>query len=167
MKIISLDPGGGTGYAMWSGHLDRDWDPDDVVMGCLSEKDHHLSLQLLLQAEMTILSSRPGLPRIAVPGAQVVCEGFDHTDNRAADLISLEYIGVTKAFCQQWLIPYVRSSRANKDVNYLKGAALKDFGLWHESKDARDAARHLVWHLVFKLNYSIPLYYRQLRRSGL
>jgi hypothetical protein len=167
VKIMVLDPGGGTGYALWNGSLDEPWNPDDVVMGAINDKEHHYKLEQLLLAELTNLAPRVGLPRIAVPDARLVYEGFDHTDNRAAELISLEYIGVAKAVAQKYGITIFRASRAGKDLAYLKGKALKDFGLWPQSKDAKDAARHLIWHLLFVLNFQDLLFYRERTRSGI
>jgi hypothetical protein len=169
---MALDPGGGTGWAVWSGDRDKAWDPDSVEMGVLSEEDHHHHLDCLLRDKLTCMVPPPitvhieGIHaspyiRAARRDAHLVVERFDHTDNRAADLISNEYIGVAKGFAQKFNVPLKLVSRSNKDVTYLKGKNLKDFGLWHESKDARDAARHLVWYLIFEMRYQSSLYYRR------
>jgi hypothetical protein len=182
VKILTLDPGGGTGYAVWSGSLEKPWNPDDVVMGVIEGRDHHLKLEEFLTAELTILDTdspdntlyidgAQALPvkskRVAVSDSRLIYEGFDHTDNRSAELVSLEYIGVAKLFAQRYGIKHFRASRSSKDVAYLKGRNLKDFGLWPDSKDAKDAARHLVWHMVFVLNFHDMLYYRERSRSGI
>lgn len=173
MRVMSLDPGGGTGWAVWSGELSREWNPDDVEMGSLDTPDHHHHLDCLLRDKLTYMVDPPimlHIDNVPVTGtmvragrkdAQLVVERFDHTDNRAADLISNEYIGVAKAFSQKYGVAYYTVSRSNKDTAYLKGKELKGFGLWHESKDARDAARHLVHHLIFTCGYQSPLYYRR------
>lgn len=184
MKIMAFDPGGGTGYAMWLGDPSQGYDPEDVVMGCLSDKDHHYQLECLLKAELTInvpdlsMTNRiwfdppnQHLNRIRTKrvarDVRVVYEGFDNTGNIAAELISMEYIGVIKAFCQKYKIEHVRTNRANKDIRYLKGVNLRDFGVWPESKDAKDAARHLLWYMIHVVGYDDLLFYRQRRIAGM
>jgi hypothetical protein len=138
MKIVSLDPGGTTGYA----HFDSETETWGVGEIKTDSGEHHHALWTFLHDE---LYKHPENER------RVVCERFDNTGNEAALLISAEYIGVVKLFCIMNRTELFMSNRSNKDVTFLKGNELKRFQVWSGSKHARDAARHLIHYRIFEL----------------
>ena len=136
MKIVSLDPGGTTGYATFDSET-QTWGLGEVKT---DSGEHHHALWTFLH---DALYKHPENER------RVVCERFDNDGNNAALLVSAEYIGVVKLFCIMNRTKLIMSNRSNKDVTYLRGAELKRFGVWSGSKHARDAARHLLHYRIF------------------
>lgn len=141
-RVLSLDPGGTTGYAVMS------YDPSEPIdllppndgwyVGQLGPHEHHLELEQLLYRH---------------PNATIVCESFEFRQYRQRDninLMSREYIGVVKLFGQRRgdLYPVVFQT-AGAAKPFVTDEKLKVMGLWVPGqKHARDALRHLVTYLV-------------------
>lgn len=92
MRIVALDPGRTTGVAIFSSasKTGLDFHVSHLQIG---PGPHHLELDEFLYGQMQ-KSDRDGLI--------IVCEGFDNRANPATELVSLEYIGVTKRFQQKY-----------------------------------------------------------------
>lgn len=145
MKVVGIDPGGATGYAIF------ELPSETWTIGAITGEDHHLKLWHFLEVELLYFVDVAR--KAPYMDARVVCESFNNDANPAAVLVSLQYIGVVKLFCQTYDIPLFMSNRSNKDVNYLKGNQLKRFSVWSTSKDARDAARHLIHYMIHHVGY--------------
>lgn len=143
--IASLDPGGTTGIAYYrlppkakpmpsSLNLDFVGNIDGLELG---PERHHKALW----AYLTNLN-----PDV------VICERFDNDANPAAILISVEYIGIARLYCELTKKPFVPRSRQFKDVAWLKGNKLKKLGHYTEGMPHRnDATRHLIHYIVNEL----------------
>lgn len=143
--IVSIDPGGTTGVASYKllpkGKPNANiyyYDYADMVDGKeFGPHEHFRELWVYL----TNLN----------PDA-VICEEFTGPDNEAAVLTSCYYIGVVKLYCQLTKKPLSIRSREFKDVLWLKGDALKKFGLYRPGQPHRnDATRHLIHYIVCDL----------------
>jgi hypothetical protein len=147
-RVLSLDPGGTTGWAAMSYDsskpivLGRPTDGDWVV-GQLGPHEHHLELRELLYK---------------FPTATIVCESFEFRQYRQRDninLMSREYIGIVKLFGQERgglksTLPVVFQT-AGAAKPFVTDEKLKIMGLWVPGqKHARDALRHMVTYLVRK-----------------
>jgi hypothetical protein len=143
-KIVSLDPGGTTGYAVYH----RDGTEQERfnryggtwTWGHLGPDDHHEDLFALLCLNYT-------------KDMIVVCESFEFRQNRQRDninLMSREYIGVAKLFGQREDTPVVFQSAA-QGKGFVSDEKLKVMGLYIPGKKhAMDAMRHLVFYMVNK-----------------
>jgi len=143
MRILSFDPGGTTGWALWEGNGDRIG--TGYNFGQMGPGDHHLQLQQFVEQQHS------------GKDFQVVCESFEYRQNQdrtTVSLVSVEYIGVLK------LIEQDRSYTFNKVVwqTAAKGKAfwtddkIKKLGLWWPGhKHAMDALRHLLYYRAFEL----------------
>jgi hypothetical protein len=79
----------------------------------------------------------------------VVLEGFDNRANPAAQLISLEYMGIVKLYCVMYDIPLIEQGPSMKE--WTTDEKLYALDLWFKGlKHSRDAARHLVRYLAVK-----------------
>lgn len=138
MRIVSLDPGGTTGYAVWHDMNDV----DDWNAGHIGPSEHHIELWGLLDRYS------PNL---------VICEGFNY-QRREVDrgvslsLVSKEYIGITKMWCKmrkkEYLEPPPGQAKQLVSDNYLKSMSPSLF--LPGKKHANDAMRQLVYYLVNK-----------------
>lgn len=149
MKIIAIDPGGVTGWASFTIPMSAAgqvvWDPDYRKhfsnYGQLGPGDHHFGLYAMLNKH------KPDV---------IVCERFENRNNEFAETISLEYIGVVKAYSQATTTTLVMqgASEALRFVDYSKldkyGIALKPYKPW---KDANAARKHLLFYLLFGTVY--------------
>jgi hypothetical protein len=145
-SVAAFDPGGTTGVAI------ARWQPDDPDEQLTSLKQigffryhlgpalHHLDLWLLLcSSDFT----------------DVVWESFEFRQHITKDyaktgveLISREYIGVLKLFCE---LHQVRSHSRNVSSakRFIDDAKIKQLGLWLPGMPhAMDATRHLLRYLV-------------------
>jgi hypothetical protein len=139
MRVIALDPGGTTGWVTYQdGRFER--------AGQLTGEHHYALLELLAKQ----------LPRLGLHGRPenegplyVVYERFDHRNNEFSRLISLEYIGIIKAFCQRETVYGVPQG---SDVKAFADSGRKiDKAGWYidyKWKHAWDAARHLFYFLI-------------------
>jgi hypothetical protein len=133
MKVIALDPGGTTGWAVFrDGHFYR--------AGEL-EGQHHRQLHQLLYKET--VGSDDEAPYY------LIFERFDHRNNEFAKLISVEYIGVIKLFLQQY--PHVHGVPQGSSIKTFADEKKLSATKWYieyKKPHARDAARHLLYWLV-------------------
>lgn len=142
-RILALDPGGTTGWTKCVPYPER---PPVWSFGQLGPGDHHRELWDLLDHKMWL----PGR------GDIVICEGFDNRADPAAELVSLEYIGVVKHWSQSRnralkadvRFPLAAEKRFTDDRK-LKALKIYQRGMRH----ANDASRHLVKYLVNDLEY--------------
>jgi len=140
MRIVSIDPGGTSGWAAWQegvldyGHL---------------EGDHHKKLFDFLCAQTHCLHKNEWADRNMV----IVCERFDHVSG-VAKLDSVEYIGVIKFFQQTYSVQLVLQSRSIKPGQDKKKGWASDDKLQACSMlirpktkwvHANDAMRHLMY----------------------
>jgi len=148
-RVIALDPGGTTGWATYSAqtssyistagkqylYADEEW-----ACGQIGPEEHHLDLYEFLELQH-------------IHDTVVVCESFEYRNYRHRDnlnLMSKEYIGVTKLFGQERDVPVVFQT-AGAAKPFVTDQKLKKMGLWYPGqKHAMDAMRHLVFHLVNK-----------------
>jgi|SRR5215469_5081897 len=144
MKIISLDPGGTTGWAM----LDIDMSStiskakaflrDHVKQGQLGDStEHHMLLWNFL------ISQAPDV---------IICERFKAYGNEFAKLMSIEYIGLVKLYRSLYNCKVVWHGSDKKEwANDRKLSILlllcTPLVKW---RHANDALRHLVYFLVFE-----------------
>jgi hypothetical protein len=157
MRIISIDPGGTTGYVIWDTNV-----PGGIYThGQLGPEEHHLKLDQLLAASLKGANPNDVLT--------IVGERFDHRNAEFAKLISNEYIGVAKRF-EQANRPYVEIvwQGANQAKNFVTDEKLVKLGLmilpkikW---KDANDAMRHMVYFLTNNPKVNPDLRLELLRR---
>jgi hypothetical protein len=150
MKIISIDPGGTTGYVIWEQGIVTEW-------GQIGPDKHHLDL-------WNLLKEKDGYwPGGDINNAIIVCERFDPRNDDFAKLISKEYIGVVElyeqyvaSYCGGYLKYPVVWVGADK-MKWATDDKLERLGLMIKpkvkNKDALAAMRHLV---AFICNYTGP-----------
>lgn len=135
--VVALDPGGTTGWAAW--------EPDEGFShGQIGPDEHHELLYQLL-----------GRFYVGHDKVMIACESFDFRKfdgNRAGiNLISREYIGVTKLFAKQFKGVSVHLQSPGEGKGFVNDEKLKALNLWVPGqKHARDAYRHLIYFLVNK-----------------
>lgn len=152
MKILALDPGGTTGWAVYheeavppSNVSPGKYEPWKHQCGQIGPGDHHEELFSLMEA---------------VDPSIVVCEMFEYRQRSAGsirmkiDLVSREYIGVVKLYrdasgCELVMQP---SSICN-GPRLVTDEFIKALGLWKASqRHAMDAREHLIHYMVTKMN---------------
>jgi hypothetical protein len=166
-RVLALDPGGTTGWSSYTaermagpgyeaGAADVAWEYYDEQWACgqIGPEEHHLTLYELLGFQQ-------------VQEFTVVCESFefrsmDKRDRNNINLMSREYIGVTKLFAQERMLDQSQNlifQTAGKAKGFIPDSGpmankkIKDAGLWYpNSKHAMDATRHLLWYLVNREN---------------
>ncbi len=146
-RIIALDPGGTTGWGTYSFNSvpvpnDIGYEVYDETFACgqLGPREHYDELYALLEL-------------MHVQDTLVVCEAFQqYRDRNNVDLISVEYIGVVKLFCQQRGIPiYFQASSEGKigKSSFVRPENLKLLHLWSGGqRHAMDAYGHLLCYLL-------------------
>ncbi len=150
-RIIALDPGGTTGWAMWQDEpfagASGVW--SNFVIGQIGPHEHHKELNDLL-----------GLQQ--VHDYTIVCESFEFRKaegfREGISLISREYIGVAKLFAAERMNRPVVLQTAGMGKGFIPdkakdglaaNAKLKILGLYTPSmKHSNDAMRHLLYYLV-------------------
>jgi hypothetical protein len=139
MRIITLDPGGETGYAVcrWDHKVTQ---PPSVHYDQFGPEAHHRQLWKFLGQHYTSTAGR----------LIVICERFDHRNNEFARLVSLEYIGVVKLFEQT--LPAAKVVWQGSDVkSWADDSKLKKCGLLITPKTkwrhTNDAMRHLLYFI--------------------
>lgn len=134
-RIVALDPGGTTGWATYDDFNGA----DSFSLGQLEGDDHHLQLYDFLG-------------HMQVQNFVVVCESFEFRQNRQRDninLMSREYIGVTKLFAQERMGRPVVFQTAAMAKGFVTDEKLKAMGLWWRGKrHGMDAMRHLIYYMV-------------------
>jgi hypothetical protein len=139
--IVSLDPGGTTGVASYSlpnKNGERRSDSYNIIDGMeLGPEPHHKELWTYLT------NADPDL---------ILYEGFVQVDSAASVLISIEYIAIAKLYAELTRKTIIMRPRSNKDVAWLKTAALKKMNAYVPGKPHRnDATRHLIHYIVSDL----------------
>lgn len=152
MRILSLDPGGTTGWAL----LDFDLDTlegslksdtylrDHVKSGQLGNNtEHHLVLWTL------IMRTQPDV---------IVGERFDNRGNEYSKIMSREYIGVVKLVGQldsgivvRWQGSDQKEWATDEKLRILQILCVPK----HPWRHANDALRHLVHFLVFSAGHDL------------
>lgn len=137
MKVISFDPGGDTG---WVTYTDGTFRKRGELGGL-----HHSKLRKLLSDELLNLDKYESGPVF------VICERFDNRDSNEGDfakLISCEYIGVIKEFCQTNNVYLIMQGSDVKKFNDDKKLEATGWFIEYKLRHARDAARHLLNWLI-------------------
>jgi len=136
-RVISLDPGGTTGYTL--AYKDG---PHLYVAPCQAELDHHGIYNLLTD----------NMPK------HVICEDFEYRPGIARPyivLVSLEYIGVVKLWCAVGARPtplfMQKAAQAIGDNNFFNDLRLKRMGLYKRGvPHGLDSMRHFLYWFFFK-----------------
>jgi hypothetical protein len=148
MRLISFDPGGTTGVAIYDDEFEEEgsaWSRFE-----LGPQEHHADLWATLTLE-----------------TEIVYETFDYQRRDiefgvSLELISREYIGIIKLHQQMSedqtvkLYPQKPAQRM-----FWTDEKLKQLGLWVSSEHERDATRHLLYYISFTLGdqrflYALP-----------
>jgi hypothetical protein len=136
VRIIGIDPGGTTGWAVWDGEFKE--------CGQLGPEPHHLELSSTLE-------------RVCGPDSIIVCEHFKKHDLTPSELISLEYIGVVRLFAEIYNIRLVMQYRSQKE--WATNDRLQKLGIvhnaWIKERNAVDAQRHIVVYIIS--NVYVPM----------
>src|SRR5687767_4243289 len=106
-RIVALDPGGTTGWAMWQDEpMSMHSSPwNHFNAGQIGPEEHHLDLYAHLE-------------HLHVSDFTVISESFEFRQNqvdanrRGINLMSREYIGVTKLFGKERRVPVVLQTAA-------------------------------------------------------
>lgn len=140
VSLTAVDPGGTTGIGMYDAeYLEGTFFNQRFQQLEIGPEDHHDELLALLERRQT-------------HNTVVICESFDNRDNPAAELISLEYIGVCKLFGQQRHVPVVFQTPA-LGKGFWDDGKLKRASLYNPTKGGHqnDAMRHLLHYMVHEL----------------
>lgn len=154
-RILGLDPGGTTGWATYTAEIvptyaegynggfeyyEEKWD-----CGQLGPKDHHNQLDIFLGMQQTDRFT-------------IVCESFDYRNKSRAGLvlISREYIGVMKRFCQERNVEYIMQSASQGKVtknSFTRKENLQKLGLWVPTggstmNHAMDGYGHILYYMI-------------------
>lgn len=153
MRLLSLDPGGTTGWVIWEGKEEGVFSRGGYRAGHMAEDkhDHHLELKDFIEFEHSL-------------DLQIVCESFEYRqrqDLTTVSLVSKEYIGVLKLIEQErkgTLLPVVYQTAAKGKGFFGKKQGgdekIRKLGLWLPGqKHAMDAMRHLLYYRVFGLGH--------------
>jgi hypothetical protein len=148
-RIVALDPGGTTGWATFTAsHMPplEEGEPGELVNGqwtCgqIGPDDHHNLLDAMLG-------------NFQVSEYRIVCESFEYRNRSRAglELVSCEYIGVTKRFCQERDVPLRLQTASMGKItpnSFVKKINLERLGLWTPGyKHAMDGYGHLLYYLM-------------------
>ena len=131
---IGLDPGGTTGYCLY--------DPftREVTVQKLGPHEHHSRLWT------SLIVHRP---------QKIICERFDHRPNqKAANLISREYIGIAKLYVATHSgVELVMQTQLKGHKGLWTDAKLKSLGLYNPGKgDDNDALRQVLYYVTTEEN---------------
>ena len=132
MKIVTLDPGGTTGYCSVTVSSER---LEHVKSGQIQGRNHHDELFRFLTKEQPAL---------------IISESFEYRNRSRAGLVlvSKEYIGVTKLYTAQKEIYYHEQS-PSQAKGFVTDAVIKNLGWWKTSNPhAMDAVRHMIYFAV-------------------
>ena len=167
-NILALDPGGTTGWAWASLHMDQLDHPtliklQDIYIetGEFGPEEHHRELYQFVRAAIT---------RLDTP-LEVVSEPFHYRQNVVGEgaagfrgkveLISAEYIGVIKLACSQLGLTYYDRFVPGEAKRYVPNSKLDKLG-WlqtppHPMRHRNDALRQLVKYLIVKKKVRHPI----------
>lgn len=174
MRILALDPGGTTGWAyvdiipFVQNYIEVNGVEEiksklpvleDLKFhyGQFNEKNHHDDLYRLLH-------------KLYEPHYTVVSESFEYRNasRPGLELISVEYIGVAKLFCERQKVPLILQTASmgkvrDKDTAFIKPSNLKKLGLWSSGQGhAMDALGHLLYYMI----HNAHLYRNELLTKG-
>lgn len=125
---ISLDPGKTTGVCV------HDLRTAELEAWEIGPEPHHLKLHDLLNGYGPEL---------------VICERFDYRRLDKVNLEPVEYIGVTKLWCQQTHTRYHAQMQLGHDRGLWTDSKLKELDLHQPGKPhANDAMRHMLYYLT-------------------
>lgn len=154
MRLISFDPGGTTGVAVYDDEFADDdpqpgWSRPGWYRFELGPEEHHADLWGVLVNEH-----------------EIVYETFDYQRRDvehgvALELISREYIGIIKLHKQMMdeeALPVNLYPQKPAQRMFWTDEKLKQLGLWVSSEHERDATRHLLYHVSFTLGEKKFLY---------
>lgn len=132
--ILSLDPGGSTGWALF---IDSPQGAR-IKYGVIDMQEHHYTLWKLLH------ETSPDC---------VLCEEFIYQRRKVEkgvtlEIVSREYIGVAKLYAEIESVPF-RLTRLN-ELAFWTDEKLRQVRCWSDSIHSRDATRHLLWWLSFR-----------------
>lgn len=149
-RIIAFDPGGTTGIATHIVSSDFFGSKYELETDELLFNNHHKLLERRLDF------FRPDV---------VVTERFDHRPRQKhADLISVEYIGVMKLWCQKNSVELVQQQQLKGDKGLWTNNKLKTLGLYRSTKGghSNDAIRQMLWFITVTLEdkYYVDQYKR-------
>lgn len=154
MKILSLDPGGTTGWAIYDNSV-----PEGVHrMWCgeIGPQEHHDELfDFMHEQYYGPKEDNPHDMRIPL---YVICESFQYRNNLdKAELISCEYIGIVKYFQRQVADCklYFQTAGQGKitPTSFVKLKHLEKLGLFEKGKKhAMDAYGHLLYYAIHSGN---------------
>jgi hypothetical protein len=159
MRIVSFDPGGTTGWAMFDneGHSVARF-----TSGQLGPQMHHQDLWDLLRE----LHHVNGAPGTWCEDFRIVSESFEFRNNNKdrerdnIELISREYIGVIRLYGAMHNLKHLAFQTAaqgkirerqykNKSGSFVQPRHLKNLGLWMDGTGhAMDAYGHLLYHVI-------------------
>lgn len=132
MKILTLDPGGTTGYCFMETYDDREA-IKRFVSGQLGPQPHHADLWEWL------VVYRPDI---------VISESFEYRNKARAGLVlvSKEYIGITKLWCNLYEKEYNEQSPASA-MGFVQDQHIKNLSMWKTGNPhAMDAVRHMIYY---------------------
>ena len=144
-RVLALDPGGTTGWASITMFKNNQV---AYASGLLQSQEHHTELYGLLSQTA-----------VDVDDYRIVCESFEYRNQSrpGLELISKEYIGVTKLYCQLFDVPLTMQT-ASQGKAFTKDENIKKLGLWSTQRDDRhamDAYRHLFVYLIHNPNADV------------
>lgn len=148
-RIVSLDPGGTTGWASFT----SDGDSAQWICGQLAAKNHHDQLDNMLGMMHT-------------DQYHIVCESFEYRNVSRAGLVldSVEYIGVMKRYAQCWGVSYTMQTASQGKVGtrpnaFVKPSNLRKLGLWSPGNvHAMDAYGHLLYYMINNADFAKTQY---------
>lgn len=136
MKVIALDPGETTGYAIYSQYTRHGGVDRSLTTAQLGADPHHRELYVMLNA------ANPNV---------VVCEDFKYQRGAGGhNLTPVEYIGVCKLWTAERSIPLVLQGRSLKTL--WDDGKIKKLGLWKPAQPhAMDALRHMLYYVTLTI----------------
>ncbi len=169
MRLIGLDPGGTTGFTVCDfmelpdGQIQNvKWD-----MGQIVGDYHHRELYQWLDARRDEVDADSS-------NLRVVCESFEYRKGLRDNvvLVSLEYIGVTKLFCDDYSVRLQMQTAAVGKAFFWPSSTrpkredrLKAVGLYKPgSPHWNDATRHALHYLCFNSPWKNSSYVHGLLR---
>src|SRR6266704_1330474 len=132
MKIVAIDPGGTTGFAIYSTDDNKHWTKERI--GCRTERE---------QIYMLLHSEAPSL---------VVCEDYKLFPWKShaqawSQLDTVKVIGGVEAYTLTKGIPLELQTTDNRDIGYMWGE-IKKLPKSNPSNHAHDADAHAVYYII-------------------
>jgi hypothetical protein len=143
VRIIALDPGGTTGWAVWQALYIpglESWSVNKTqsyTCGHITGPNHGAELRNFLGTQRVFSTT-------------VVCERYqDRHNEKHDDPIAREYIGIARTWCIENDVEFVEQN-AGAAKPFVKDVNLRRLGVWQgkQWKHAMDAYRHLFWFMI-------------------